>query len=89
MRREYLVCIEGEDDSFWKIMTASELFHRMDISDCTNESVLFIFLLLKYGLEKCRFYGSWCSKSEPFEPLRMEIWNSDGELLDAGYGTDH
>ena len=86
---KYLVCITEPFSNFSTLCTANELFNRMDMADCTDESVKYIYLVTEDGPKKCYFYGTWCSLSKPFDPLRMEIRDEEGNLLDAGYGTDH
>lgn len=88
---KYLVCIsDGDNKLFQRLFTSAELFSRMDMSDCTSETVEWLYLVTDNGPVECKFYGTWCSLSTPFEPLRMEIRNAETkELYSYGYGTDH
>ena len=99
-KNEYLVFIkspnmlEAIDDEtpcevFHKLMTAREIFDRMDMSDCTDEEVIEIYLVRdwseKHRLLKAEFHGCWHNWDDP---LLMEI-EVDGIITDSGHGTDH
>ena len=88
-RNEYLVFIEDSEGEFTMIMTASEIFNRMDMDDCTGERIPAIYRLrpnTKRKLQKVYFYGAWHNWKSP---LLMSIHDSKGRTLDYGYGTDH
>lgn len=96
-KNEYLVFIrsphmadeEGSCDVFHKLMTASEIFNRMDMSDCTDEEIVEMYLVRdeseKFRMLPAEFHGTWHDFNEP---LKMSIEVAD-LIVDVGYGTDH
>lgn len=90
---KYLV-IYKIDDELCKpvISTASEIFNKMDMSDCYPITIARIWLIKGIKLTECRFFGTWHNGKEP---LRMEIramipaTPEQMEPFDIGYGTDH
>ena len=96
-KNEYLVFIrdpylddeETGCDVFHKLMTAYEIFSRMDMDDCTNEEIVEMYLVRdfsdKHRLLPAEFNGTW---HDPKDPLKMTI-EVDGIITDLGYGTDH
>ena len=59
----------------------------MDMADCTNEDVKYIYLCTENGPVECDFYGVW---HDAKDCLRMEIVKrATGFVLAVGYGTDH
>ena len=70
------------------IETATEIFEKMDMSDCYEIEITHIYLLLpgKPPVE-CIFRGTWYYWDDP---LRMEIVDKEtGDIYSVGYGTDH
>lgn len=74
------------------IETASDIFNKMDMSDCYDITIARLWLIDGVDITDCLFYGTW---HNPKEPLRMEIKAmipATPEQLkpyDVGYGTDH
>ena len=93
---KYLVIYEIDGElSEPSIETASDIFGKMDMSDCYDITIVKIWLIKKINLIACQFYGTW---HNPKEPLRMEIrpfiptipkQPEDIKPYDIGYGTDH
>ena len=91
---KYLVQTRLADEDFDMLLTAQELFHRMDMSDCTGEELMDLYLIKAPGIapERVDFWGTHCCRNPhtgKFDPLRMEITTTEGHLLDCGYGEDH
>ena len=79
---------DGENEIFHALMTAGEIFDRMDMSDCTYEEIIALYLVRdneKYPLLPAEFHGCWHNWNDP---LLMEI-EVEGIITDAGHGTDH
>ena len=79
--------IEGELETP-AIMTAREIFYKMDMSDCYDIEVENIYLIRNSGTPiKVRFRGC---RHRLDDPLRMAITSRNGQKeYDYGYGTDH
>lgn len=96
-KNEYLVFIrsphmvDDEDgcEVFHSLMTAAELFDRMDMSDCTDEEIVELYLVRdwseKHRLLPAEFHGCWHDWSDP---LKMTI-EVEGIIAETGRGTDH
>ena len=91
MENQYLVVISSDylEEAQWsKVMTAQEIFGRMDMSDCTDERIEALWLIKperKRKLVKAEFHGAWHNWRTP---LLMTI-TVNGKVIDSGYGTDH
>ena len=88
-RNQYLVFIDNRDEEFSMVMDAYDIFHRMDMSDCTDERITAIYRLrpnMKRKLQRVEFYGVWHDFKDP---LLMEIKDGKGRTLDYDLGTDH
>lgn len=88
---QYLVFINNrmDDESFVKLLSAYQVFDRMDMSDCSDEEIAEIYLVRpgkKRKLVKCNFNGTWHNFKEP---LLMTITDKKGRVLEYDYGTDH
>lgn len=82
----YLVYIEDSEVTWAEIMTADDVFRRMDMADCSGEHVAGIFLLhMPDAPIRCTFHGKWHDLDNP---LMMEICMGQ-DTLALGYGTDH
>lgn len=80
--------LEGKETSP-HITTANEIFDKMDMDDCYDVSVKYLYWLKEkpFKLIPCKFYGTWHRFKDP---LLMEIVRTDtGETMSFGYGTDH
>lgn len=70
-----------------EVVTASQIFDKMDLSDCYDISVKRLLLADGAKLIGCRFRGTWHNGKDP---LKMQIENViTGEVYDVGYGSDH
>jgi hypothetical protein len=89
MKKQYVVTIrDGYGEAFTKIMTAPEIFDRMDMDDCTGEYITDLRLIKpnnKNPLVRAEFHGTW---HDLRRPLLMTI-TVRGKVVDSGYGTDH
>lgn len=90
---KYLVIYEIDGElSEPSIETASDIFQKMDMSDCYPVSIASLYLIDGINFVKCRFQGTW---HNPKDPLKMQIkvvcpaTKEMMEPLDVGYGTDH
>lgn len=85
---KYLVIYELDDDICDPVVsTATEIFNKMDMSDCYPIHVERILMIEGKELTECRFRGTW---HDPNEPLKMVIENRETEeIMDVGYGSDH
>ena len=70
------------------IVYATKIFDTMDMDDCYDIKIVYLYLLTEDGREPipCNFFGTWHNFHDP---LRMEIRTEDGEVVSVGYGTDH
>lgn len=89
-QNQYVVTIRNhyDDYAFTEIMTAPEIFDRMDLDDCTGERIADLRLIKPYNkinLVKAEFHGTWHDFKNP---LRMTI-TVRGKVIDSGWGTDH
>ena len=77
---------EGEEWS--RIMSADEIFAKMDMADCCEEAID-IWKINGYGeaLTCCQFLGKWVAGGAE-EPQRMEIRSENG-IEAIGYGEEH
>lgn len=83
----YIVHTKFEDMLGVRIMTALEIFNLMDMDDCYDIDID-IYEFTKFGEPPAhrKFLGTWHNFKDP---LRMEITDDDGNVLNVGYGTDH
>lgn len=100
---KYLVTYEVEGEISVVIETATEIFSKMEMSDCYDIHILGIVWLREYdnaqdfriyGYPTCVFEGTWCCrnpKTGKIDPPRMQISKITGdcEILDVGYATEH
>lgn len=87
LEKSYLVKCLSDGDSWFKVMSANEIFDMMDMSDCYDIEI-HIFRIGDFyePIEPCTFHGAW---SDLDDPLKMWITDCEGEILSVGYGTDH
>ena len=85
---KYMVIYECEGEIYEpKIVTASQIFNEMDMSDCYDISVRRLTLVDGAELFECHFHGKW---HDAKDPLKMKIDNAaTGEVYDIGYGFHH
>lgn len=68
------------------LMSANQLFNHIDMADCTYEEIK-AWYSPKFGVvEPVTIEGCW---HDPKDPLKMVIKNSQGQIIETGYGTDH
>lgn len=88
---QYIVTIKThyfDEEAFTTIMTAPEIFNRMDMDDCTGEYISDLRIIKPYNknnLARAEFHGTWHDFKDP---LLMTI-TVRGKVVDSGYGTDH
>ena len=83
----YIVHINCEGMLGVRVMTALEIFDMMDMDDCYDINID-IYEFTTFGeapVRRC-FRGTWSCLDDP---LRMEITDESGNVINAGYGTDH
>ena len=88
IRSPHIADEEDPCEVFCETMTARQIFNRMDMSDCSDETIEKIYLLKpenKRKLVKAEFHNTWHVWKDP---LRMSI-TVRGKEIDHGYGTDH
>lgn len=84
---KFIVKYVDDESSYLMIQTDEEIFSKMDMADASNTRIDAIRLYEPDRfLEICRFYGVWHNLDDP---RRMEIRDEDGNVISAGYGTDH
>ena len=80
--------IDGEETEP-KIETDLRIFDVMDMDDCYDISIKYLYYLKEnpFELIRCIFRGSW---HDGHAPLKMAIVSeTDNEIISIGYGTDH
>lgn len=85
---KYLVCNTFDrEEYFWSIKTATEIFDRMDMADCSDEEIAHIYLLPENGDPpiECAFHGVW----HDFDDTLKMVIETGGQVIAVGYGTDH
>ena len=83
---QYLVEKRIYDESYFKIMSANEIFNLMDMEDCYYLEIYLYLLVHGMPPVPCKFRGIWDGSDDP---LKMVIESATGEIIDVGYGTDH
>ena len=82
----YLVCYETEGDIYKHIDVAMSIFSAMDMADCYDIHIRYIYLITDDCPRECIFRGVWTHD----DPLQMDIIDAaTGEVYDVGFGTDH
>lgn len=88
-QNQYIVTIrEDNGEEFTTIMTAYQIFDRMDMDDCTGEEIIDLRIIKPYhknNLARAEFHGTW---HDPRHPLLMTI-TVRGKVVDSGWGTEH
>lgn len=84
MERQFLVqrINQTDNERYSTIMTADELIHYIDMSDCFDEDWC-IWEITTFGQVEHIQYMGW-------QPgCVIEFVNDKGEIVLSGYGTDH
>lgn len=84
--RQYLVQSQIEETTYTSLLRAEEIIERKNMSDCTGEELVVYDISLFGHVEQLTLRGPWSDLSEP-----LKIWaeNTRGEIVFAGYGTEH
>ena len=71
-----------DDERFNSIMTADELVHYIDMSDCFDERYV-IYEITEMGKVEQIYYAGW-------QPgYVIEFVDAEGNVVLSGFGTDH
>lgn len=90
MVNKYLVIYEIEGEICEPaIETATQIFDKMDLSDCYDITIKRIFLIDGSKVGECRFRGTWHDPKEPLKMVIEAMYPAPPLPYDIGYGTDH
>lgn len=84
----FLIQIKTPDDpeTYVKLATGYEIVRRIDMYDCYEEE-LEVYRINEFGkVDKLEWLGTWHDRDNP---LLIELVDSNGNVVFAGYGTDH